>query len=397
MKRMFDQLKHAIATLEETVGALDPGVLEPSYALDLVKLFSKVEKLGAAGKALAAERVASSGSWKLEGDRSPAHFLARTTGDSVGASVTAIETARRMSELDLANEAFRSGRLTGDQAAEIASAATIAPDAETQLLEVAEIEGIAGLRQECRRVVAQACPDESERAERLHKSRYLRTWTDTEGAFRLDARLAPEMGAEVRVTLDLLKEELFQESRRKGLKEPYQALDADALVEMARGARGARERAFAGPKAMVSVRVDHAALLRGHTKSGEVCEVAGIGPISVATARSLASDSILKVLVCKATEVKAVAHYGRTISSKRRTLLIETYPECAIEGCHESKRLEIDHVIPLPKGPTSPENLIRICTHHHRLKTHRGFRLVRLPGNKARLEPPARSRASPDG
>lgn len=396
IKRMFVRLKQAVATLEGAVGALDPAALDPSYALDLVKLFSKVEKLGAAGKALAAERVASSGSWKLEGDRSPAHLVARTTGDSVGSVVTAIETARRMAELPRAGDAFRSGVLTQAQAAEIAQAASLAPETEKQLLKVAQTEGIAGLRLECRRVVAGASSDDAERAERLHRSRYLRTWTDTEGGFRLDARLAPEAGAEVRVALDVIREELFEQARRRAAKEPYQALDADALVEMARLSRVGKGTS-SGPKALVNVRVDHAALVNGHTKEGEVCEVAGVGPISVAAARALASDSILKVLVCKGSEIKAVAHYGRTIPAPLRTALNETYPECVVDGCHETKRLEIDHVIPLPQGPTSPENLVRICVHHHRLKTYRGFRLTRRREGKARLEPPkgAQSRAGP--
>lgn len=392
---MFARLKQAVATLEQAVAGLDPDVLEPSFALDLVKLFSKVEKLAAAGKTLAAERVASSGSWKAEGDRSPAHFLARMTGDSVGATVTAIETARRMSELPKAGDAFRSGELTPAAAAEIASAASLAPDKETELLKVAENEGILGLRQECRRVVASSCQDEAEKAERLHKGRYLRSWTDPEGAFRLDGSLAPEAGAEVRVALNLLREELFEQARRQGIKEPYQAMEADALVEMARSYRSGKDTS--GPKAMVNVRVDHAALVRGHTNNGEVCEIPGVGPISVAAARALASDSILKVLLVKGTEVKTVAHYGRTIPAALRTAVIETYPECVVQGCHEIKRLETDHVIPLPEGPTAYENLVRICGHHHRLKTHHGFVLGPRRDGKARLDPPkgSRSRASP--
>lgn len=138
-------------------------------------------------------------------------------------------------------------------------------------------------------------------------------------------------------------------------------------------------------------------LVRGHTKNGEVCEIPGVGPISVAAARALASDSILKVLVVKGSDVKAVAHYGYTIPAALRTAVLETYPECVVEGCHEIKRLEIDHVIPWPEGPTAYENLVRICVHHHRLKTHRGFQLGSRKDGKARLEPPkgARSRASP--
>lgn len=396
IKRMFGKVKQAVGLLEKAVGALDPDTLDPSFALDLVRLFSKAEKLSGAGKALAASRVASSGSWRTKGDRSAAHFISRTTGDSIGASVTAIETARRLAELPSSAEAFRSGVLTQAQAAEIASAASVAPEAEKQLLRVAKTEGIAGLKQMCQKVVAQACSDEAKRAERLHRERYLRSWTDSEGAFRLDARLAPEAGAEVRATLDALRDLQFQQARRQGRKEPYQALDADALLEMARAARAGGKQAL-GPKALVNVRVDHAALVRGHAGPGEVCEVPGVGPIPVAAARELMSDSILKLLVSNGKEVQAVAHEGRTIPARLRTALTELYPECAISGCRESKRLEIDHVLPRAEGgATSLDNLVRICSHHHRLKTYRGFALARVKG-KWRLDPPSEkgARASP--
>jgi hypothetical protein len=395
IEHMFGRLKRSVAELEQAVQELDPESLEPRFAVDLVKVFSKAEKLACAGKALAARRVAQGGGWQGEGDRSAAHFLARTTGDSVSASVTVIETACRMSELSSAEEAFRSGRLTAAQAAEIASAAAVAPRAEKALLEVAEGEGIERLRQVCREVVARQCKDEQERAERLYRSRYLRTWTDPEGSFRMDARLTPEAGAEVRSVLEVLREEQFQRARRQGRKEPYQALEADALVEMARAARAGSGRV--GPKAVVNLTVDHRALVRGHAHAGEACEVAGVGPISVAAARGLLADSFLKLILTKGGKIKEVAHLGRTIPARLRTSLEQSYPECVVKGCRESRGLEIDHVVSLAEGgATSLDNLVRICSHHHRLKTYRGFRLKRVR-DKWVLAPPqdAPARTSP--
>lgn len=376
-----------MALLEKAVAALDPEVLEPSFALDLVKEFSKVEKLGAAGKALAAERVASTGAWRIEGDRTAAHFIARTTGDSVGASVTAIETARRLNELPKTQEAFRSGELTQAQAAEIASAASVAPKAEKMLLELAKTEGIGALKQEAQRVVAASCSDEMARAERLHKARYLRSWTDTDGAFRLDARLAPVAGAEVRAMLDVLKQGQFEAARRQRRKESFEALDADALWEMARIAREGKAHAK-GHKAVINVRVDHRSLKRGHTVNGEVCEVAGVGPISVAEAKALMSDAVLKVLVTKGRDVIAVANDGVSVTAGKKTALVEMQPECIIDGCHEKSRLETDHVIPrYPDGTNELSNLVRMCQHHHHLKTYKGFKLVKAK-DKWRLIPP---------
>lgn len=127
-----------------------------------------------------------------------------------------------------------------------------------------------------------------------------------------------------------------------------------------------------------------------------MCEIPGVGPISVDAARALASDSILKVLVCKGAEIKAVATYGRTIPTKLRTALIETYPECAVQNCHETKNLEIDHVIPLAEGGlTAMSNTTRLCSRHHALKTYKGFRLIKDHDGWQLLPPPTRTRAGP--
>ncbi len=392
---MLDKLNRGVKLLEEALQALDPETLDPRYAVDLVRIFSKAEKLSAAGKALAASRVATSGTWQSGGDRSAAHFIARATGDSVAASVSAIETATRMKDLSQTDAAFRSGKLTQAQAAEIASAAAVAPKEERALVEVAQTEGIEKLRQVCRTVMAQHLTSEADKAERLHRSRYLRTWTDHEGAFRMDARLAPEAGAEVRSVLDALRDDQFRQARRQERKDPYQALEADALLEMARAARSGSKGA--GPKAVVNVTVDHAALVRGHASAGEVCEAKGVGPIPVAAARALMSDSFIKLIEVKAGKVSEVAHVGRTIPARLRTLLEQSYPECAVAGCREVKGLEIDHVVSLAEGGvTTAENLVRICSHHHRLKTYRGFRLEQVKGKWLLTKPlDARARASP--
>ncbi|MGH2704161.1 MAG: hypothetical protein ACRDJ4_03430 [Actinomycetota bacterium] len=78
--------------------------------------------------------------------------------------------------------------------------------------------------------------------------------------------------------------------RREGRAESHEALAADALVEMAEHARTCEHDQLAhGPVARVHVRVDHSALLRGHSVSGEICEIPGVGPIPVAVAESLAA------------------------------------------------------------------------------------------------------------
>ena len=151
---------------------------------------------------------------------------------------------------------------------------------------------------------------------------------------------------------------------------------------------------------MVHVRVDQAALSRGRTGPGEVCEIPGVGPIPVAAARALSSDDILKAVLTDGVEVKAVAHLGRSIPAHLRTALAERDRSCAVPGCEVGERLEIDHIVPFAEGgPTSLENLARLCSFHHYLKTHRGYRLEGEPGRRRWRAPdePRRASRSPPG
>ncbi|HEV2906931.1 MAG TPA: HNH endonuclease, partial [Actinomycetota bacterium] len=171
-------------------------------------------------------------------------------------------------------------------------------------------------------------------------------------------------------------------------KDRPEAYLADALVSRAEEGSSPNTKGHAGPRAMVHVRVDHAALLRGHRKGAETCEIAGIGPIPVATARALASDAVLAAVLTEGADVKAVAHLGRTIPARLRTALQTRDTECAVPGCHNRHRLEIDHIEPFAEGgPTSLDNLVRLCRPHHHMKTNLGFRLVGGPGKWKWISP----------
>ena len=268
------------------MGGLEPEVLAGDAATRLVEDFAELERLAAAGKALAARRAASSGAWQGGGDRSPAHWMSRVTGTPVGSAVGVLETAERLRELPGTDAAVRAGELSEAQAKEIASAAAASPSAEGELLQVAKTESVTGLRARCAQVRAAAIPDEASRYEAIRSKRRLRKWTDAEGAFRLDALLTPDAGAVLLAALEPHQQRIFSEARRAGCRESYEAYGADALVAVASHARECElEPVASGPQALIHVRVDHSAFVRGETQAGETCEIAGVGPVPVATAR----------------------------------------------------------------------------------------------------------------
>jgi hypothetical protein len=340
----------------------------------LVEAFGEIERLGAAGKALAARQVVATGSWKKVGaHRDAADWLAATTGATVGQARATLDTAVRLEALPSTEAALRAGALSSAQADAIADAASVDPHAEQALLEHAQHDGVRGLRTECARVKAAACVDELARYERIRNARSLRSWTDPDGTGRIDIRGPVDATARVLAAIGPFEKELFDAARDDGREERSDALAFDALVALANAPTGDERTA---PDTTAVVRIDHAALGRGYTEAGEVCEIVGGGPIPVAVAQQLLDDAFLKAVVVNGTDVLAVSHLGRTIPARLRTAVEEQYLECCIAGCHVTRNLEIDHNQPIEEhGPTARWNLNRLCSHHHHHKHRHRLRL----------------------
>jgi uncharacterized protein DUF222 len=374
------RLQDVADVLWSVLHQLEPTHLGAEEAGDAVRGFAEIERLAVAGKTLAARQVERSGSWRMNGYRTCAHWVASITGVPVGQAVGTLDTGRRLEQLPETSWAFSNGELSEAKVRAVASAAEAAPARERELLQAARTETVTALKERCSRVKATAARDERAAYDRIHVRRYLRHWTDAEGAFRLEARLTADAGARVLAGLEPHKERIFHQARKEGRRESSEAYAADALVALAEENSdhgGPNRSGRSGPRATVHVRVDHSALLRGHVMEGETCEIPGVGPIPVAAARSLATDAFLKVLVSKGTDVAAVAHVGRTIPSRVRTALEARDPTCVVPACDVRRGLEIDHIVPFAGGgPTTLANLARLCSFHHYLKTYHGYRLA---------------------
>ncbi|MEX2554571.1 MAG: DUF222 domain-containing protein [Actinomycetota bacterium] len=369
---MIDRLEGLVAALRDLLSELDPRNLSGVDAVRVVEVCSEGERVCAAGRTLAAGRVQRSPEWSAAGYRTPAQWMAAHTKVTLGQAITTLETARRLESLPMTRGKFVAGRLSEIQAAEIAAAASAHPQSEDSLLEAAESETVASLRDRCREVRASAHSDE-DACERIRRGRYLRHWTDPDGAVRLNGRFAPDDGAKLVASVQARAERLQVEARRAGQREPSDAYAADALLGFAAGDQA--------PRSVVHVEVDRAAFERGRVEPGERCVIRGVGPVPVAVARRMARDGLVKILERDGVEVTRVAHAGRTIAAHLRTALEARDPTCVVPGCDVRTGLEIDHIVPLAEGgPTRLNNLARLCRFHHGEKTHRGWRLGGRPG-----------------
>jgi Domain of unknown function (DUF222)/HNH endonuclease len=355
-----------VRELEQISQALIPRALDGRHAADLFNDAARAERLCAAIKSRLARRVEETKVWREAGHRSAAHWVADATGATVGAATRTLETARALERLPETDAAFRSGQLSDVQAAEITSTAVSDPFAEAELLEAARSTSVKGLRDRCREVRAGAEADDQAWARRLHASRRAHEWTDPDGAYRVEARLAPDAGARFSSAWKAHTDRIFGDARRAGRREPHAAYAADALVALA----------SEGPCKPVEVRVtvDSAALSRGHAEQGERCEIERVGPVPVTTARAMLDDASVAVLVRDGDDITAVSSPKRTIPTKLRRAVEARYPTCGVRACANDQFLEIDHVVPLADhGSTELGNLWRLCSHHHRLKTYGGW------------------------
>ncbi|MCA1690751.1 MAG: DUF222 domain-containing protein, partial [Actinobacteria bacterium] len=246
-----DDVAAVVAGMRRSVAALEPGCLTGEQAARLLDLFAEAERLAVAGRTLVARRVEETNLWRREGTRSAAEYVTARTGTSVGSAQGSLDTARRLEDMP-------------------ASAAGAPMATEEELLAAARTGSVARLRERCRQARAAGEPDEVARHRAVHRSRYLRHWTDSDGAFRMDVRTTVDAGAVVLAALEPHRNRCFQAARAAGGRESAQAYGADALVALARACSHGGDGP-SGPRAMVHVRVDHTALVRGRTEAGETC------------------------------------------------------------------------------------------------------------------------------
>ncbi len=392
---MLADLETARRDIAAALAEADPDRVTAAQAATLLTLFADIERLGAAGKVLFSKRAAESTIWRDEGHRSAASWMAEKTRTPMGDAIAAIETAAALQLLPDTTEALRRGELSGPQVKVIAHAAQGDPSTENELLQAAATRSFKGLTARAAevRAASRSAQEEQDHARAIHRARYLRTWADPDGAFRLDAKLAPQDGGRL---LSALKDEAdlrFHEARKSGDLEPPAAYLADALVALVAGepaVAASKDSKRRPARATVSIRVDAKALRRGHVTKGEICHIPGVGPVPVAEVRRQLSDAWVKILVVDGVEVSTVCHVGRTVPAHVQSALEERDPTCVVPTCEVGHGLQNHHwdVPYVDCKTTDLVGLARVCRWHHDLITYEKWELRPGPEGWEWREPP---------
>ena len=141
-----------------------------------------------------------------------------------------IDAAEQVSVLDQVALAARGGQLSGRELEMIAAAATNNPAAQERLLAAAG-RGIQPLRDECLKVRREAETDGQQRT-RMHRQRSYRSWTDDEGMYHGHLRVGPELGAEVKATIEAMARVVFRNRDAGEPPERPENYSADAVAAL---------------------------------------------------------------------------------------------------------------------------------------------------------------------
>jgi hypothetical protein len=318
--------------------------------------------------------------WAEWGVTSCAHWLSWRCSIGLPTAREHVRVAHRVAELPRVRAAFATGELSYCKVRAITRVAT--PETEEQLVELA-LHATGAQLEKLVRGYRGALAATLENAEAVHERRFIScTWED-DGSLRLQGRLTADQGALLVAALNAMEE------TREG--EDAGARAADALCGLARAglaehaARGAG-RGGADPCELV-VHVDADSLA-----ADEIVERAELeqGPaLAPETVRRLGCDAAVVRIVERDGQPLSVGRRTRTVAPALRRALRSRDDGCRFPGCTHRRFLHAHHIQHWARGgPTNLENLVHLCSYHHRLVHEGGFAVERAGRRGLRFRRP---------
>ncbi|HET6686024.1 MAG TPA: DUF222 domain-containing protein, partial [Jiangellaceae bacterium] len=247
------------------------------------------------------------------------------------------------------------------------------------------------LRRSLLRAVARVDPMASvKRHQRAEADRFLRVQPCCDGMAELTGWLSAEDAMIVFGAVDSLARSADADDSRS-----IDARRVDALVDLCRPTDGPSAVGFGdaspaaeGNRASLPVRrrdrggPDIRVVVRVGTLLGlddQPAELVGYGPVDAETARRIAADPDATWRRLLTDPVSGtLLDYGTRVYRPPESLARHVKARdqvCCFPGCRQpAARCDLDHGVPYPHGPTCEANLIPLCRHHHRAKTHGGWR-----------------------
>lgn len=305
-------------------------------------------------------------SWVDVGARDTAHWLSMRYGISYWKAQRWIATAHALDSLPLVSDALGSGELHLDKAVELTRFAT--PETESRLLIWAGGVSSGAIRRKADVAARRSREDLID----VERSRSLTWWTFDEGRrFGLQGELPTAQGAVVAKALDRLARSVPVMPDEQGAA-GTEARRADALVALCTtGSRPDDEPDRA--TVIVHARIDGT--------DGELggCEIENGPAIDADAARRLGCDSRRQTVTEDGSGLPLrVGRVTREPPAWMVRHLRYRDGECRFPGCGSKRFTQAHHIVWWEQGGrTDLENLVLVCTFHHRLVHEYGWRVRR--------------------
>jgi Domain of unknown function (DUF222)/HNH endonuclease len=360
----------------------EPDRADADRRTDLIARADRLHELiGRSMRELFALLVAidRSRAWDDDGARDLVHWTQMRYGISAWKAHRWIDASYALEALPQTAHALETGELGADKVLELARFAT--PASEPSLLAWAETVSAGAIR---RRAELEARRDPAASSD-VDRERRCRWWLTDEGRrMELLAELPAADGALVADAIERAAAEL-PEIPGEDRAETVEARRADALVALCAGSRMSTgpHRASIRPRIVVHAPLD--ALVAADDQAGSA-ELTGEGPIGLhggvidgPVLRRLACDAEFQVLLEDAKGEPL--RLGRAIREPTAALAKAVRArdrECRFPACGARRHTDVHHIVWWSRGGvTDVDNLVLLCSFHHRLVHEHGWGLRR--------------------
>ncbi|MCI0636303.1 MAG: HNH endonuclease [Actinobacteria bacterium] len=308
------------------------------------------------------------GAWRDSGARDAAHWVSIFFGLSFWKALRWLAAAHALGSLPRIAEAFERGELGIDKVVELTRFAT--PETEVRLIAWAEGVSSGAIRRRGDIELRRAAHD----VRGVERSRFLSWWFfDDEQRFGLEAELPAAQGAIVARAIERLTDRVPAMPGEDG-PDDKPARRADALVALCASGGSA------DPQPIATTLVVHAPLaaLAGDGPNAEIED----GPVIPSqAARRLGCDARIQIVL--EDDSGQPVRLGRTSREPSAAMLRQLRyrdRECRFPGCGSRRFTHAHHIVWWADGGrTDLENLVLVCSFHHRLVHEHGWKLTRGP------------------
>jgi hypothetical protein len=305
----------------------------------------------------------------------PSLWLNMKCGMVPGTAREKLRVANALFDLPQTSTAFQKGDLSYSKARALSRIAT--PTTEEHLLDFALHATAAQVDRHCRELRNVQRHISTGDANRLHNNRYLSCSPHNDGSVTFSVELPKESADLVMKALEMAVRGIDSSDLTEDENASRDASDlfrqqADALVEMARSFLGGgdNKKSCTADHYQVTVHVDEKALAGIPDENSK-------SDLPIETVRRLCCDSSL---VAATDDVhgntKDTSRRHRVVHPSLRRMLMSRDKGCRFPGCTHTKWLDAHHVVHWADGgETTAENLIMLCSKHHRLLHEGGFEI----------------------